>query len=146
MRALCEARGWEVVADPSNQDRRHERNRVRLDVLPLLGERAVPALARAAALAADDDDLLEELAASAPVELQPGGTARIALAWLETAHPALARRALRAAARWAGAALPLPAARIEEARAGLEASLGGGLSTWRDGGDLVLGRRYGPPP
>lgn len=89
---LCRAAGLTVVADPSNDDPRHLRNRVRHELLPLLDDLSrrdlVPVLCRQAGLARDDDDLLDELAAA----LDP--TDAVALA---AAPPALARRAVR---RW----------------------------------------------
>jgi tRNA(Ile)-lysidine synthase len=66
--ALCAA--WEipVVRDPSNVDPRHQRNRIRHELLPLLvdiGQRdPVPILSRQADLLRDEADLLDELAAS----------------------------------------------------------------------------------
>jgi tRNA(Ile)-lysidine synthase len=141
LHGLCDQRGWEVVHDPSNEDRRHERNRIRLDVLPLLGERAVPALARAARLAADDEELLESLASLAPIEVRPNGSAAIPLRWLADVHRALGRRAVRRAARLAGARYPFPAERIDDARAGRAVSMGTGFSAWREDGLLVIGRR-----
>ena len=142
LRAMCRARGWAVVEDPSNDDRRYERNRIRLDVLPVLGPRSVPALARAARLAADEDDFLESLLDGAPLERRPDGAVAIGAAWLASVHPALARRAVRRAARWAGAEYPLPAERVEDVRRGKAASLGGGLSSWRERDVVVVGRRY----
>jgi tRNA(Ile)-lysidine synthase len=139
LRAVCEERGWAFAEDPTNLDRRFERNRVRLDVLPLLGERAVPSLARLARLAADDEDLLETLAAGAPVNVsEEGSTATIELDWLAGTHRALARRAVRRAARLAGAPYPPPADRIDDALAGRGGDLGGGLHARRENGFLVL--------
>jgi tRNA(Ile)-lysidine synthase len=64
--ALCNALGIAVFHDPSNDDERFQRNRIRHEVLPLLESLAkrdlVPVLTRQADLLRDDDDLLNELA------------------------------------------------------------------------------------
>jgi len=66
--ALCEALAVDVVHDPSNDDPRFRRNRVRHEVLPLLDDVAerdvVPLLCRLAGLARADTTLLDELAGS----------------------------------------------------------------------------------
>jgi tRNA(Ile)-lysidine synthase len=89
---LVAANGLEVAHDPSNDDPRFARNRVRHELLPLASEIArrdlVPILCRQADLLADERDLLEELAAS----VDP-----TAVAALRAAPIALQRRALR---RW----------------------------------------------
>jgi tRNA(Ile)-lysidine synthase len=63
--ALCRALDLDPVEDPSNQDARFRRNRVRGELMPLLdaiGERDVVAvLARQASLLRDDADLLDHL-------------------------------------------------------------------------------------
>ena len=88
--ALCSALGIAVFNDPSNNDERFQRNRIRHEVLPLLESLAkrdlVPVLTRQADLLRDDDDLLNELAGV----LDP--TDALALA---SAPIALARRAIR---------------------------------------------------
>ncbi len=89
--ALCEAAGVETVDDPSNRDPAFVRNRVRAEALPLLddiaGRDVAPLLARLASLAADEADLLDEMARAVdPTD------ARL----LAAAPPALARRAVRA--------------------------------------------------
>lgn len=88
--ALCAAAGLEPVRDPSNLDRRLRRNRVRLELLPLLDSIAerdvVPVLARQAELLRDEADLLDELASA----LDAGDGRALA-----AAPPALARRAVR---------------------------------------------------
>ncbi len=65
-RGLCEHLGVEVVEDPSNQDTRFRRNRVRHEVLPLLDDVAdrdvVPLLCRLADQAAEQSRHLEALA------------------------------------------------------------------------------------
>ncbi len=90
--ALCDALGLEPVQDPTNDDRRFVRNRVRHELLPLAcaiaGRDLVPVLARQAALLADEADLLEELAAG----IDPTDAAALA----RRPRP-LARRATR---RW----------------------------------------------
>ena len=88
--ALSSALGIEVFKDPSNDDERFQRNRIRHEVLPLLESLAkrdlVQVLTRQADLLRDDDDLLNELASA----LDP--TDAIALA---NAPIALSRRAIR---------------------------------------------------
>ena len=88
--ALCNALGIAVFYDPSNDDERYQRNRIRHEVLPLLESLAkrdlVPVLTRQADLLRDDDDLLNELASA----LDP--TDAVALA---SAPIALSRRAIR---------------------------------------------------
>jgi len=88
--ALCKALGIAVFNDPSNNDERFQRNRIRHEVLPLLESLSkrdlVPVLTRQADLLRDDDDLLNELASA----LDPTDALALARAPL-----ALARRAIR---------------------------------------------------
>ena len=90
--ALCGALGLEPVRDPTNDDRRFVRNRVRHELLPLAnalsGRDLVPVLARQATLLGDEADFLDTLAGS----LDPTDAAS-----LRAAPRALARRAMR---RW----------------------------------------------
>ncbi|HVX23071.1 MAG TPA: tRNA lysidine(34) synthetase TilS [Acidimicrobiales bacterium] len=92
--AVCAAAGLHPLADPSNDDDRHLRNRVRHHLLPLLADLAgrdpVPLLARQSDLARDDSSLLDGLAAEAVPD--PTDADRLA-----AVPPALARRAVR---RW----------------------------------------------
>ncbi|HWI05379.1 MAG TPA: tRNA lysidine(34) synthetase TilS [Acidimicrobiales bacterium] len=87
-KAVCAAEGLTPVADPTNVDPAHRRNRVRHELLPLLNDIAqrdmVPILARQAALLRDEADALD-------IGLDPTDA-------LVMAHsaPALARRAIRA--------------------------------------------------
>jgi tRNA(Ile)-lysidine synthase len=89
-RSLVTTLGFEPVDDPSNEEPRFRRNRVRHEVLPLLAEVAgrdpVPVLARTAALLAEDARFLYLLAS----ELDPTD-ARV----LVKAPLPLAKRALR---------------------------------------------------
>lgn len=96
--ALCAALGLRVVHDPSNGDPRHLRNRIRHELVPLLGDLSqrdlVPVLTRQADLARDEDDLLDELAGVIdPTDAKIVAAAPVALArrsvrrWLEGDHP-----------------------------------------------------------
>jgi tRNA(Ile)-lysidine synthase len=91
--ALCAEAGLDPVHDPSNDDPRFSRNRVRHEVLPLLDDVSdrdvVPLLCRLADRAAADNRLLDALAA----EAVPDPTDAAAVA---AAPDPLARRALRA--------------------------------------------------
>jgi tRNA(Ile)-lysidine synthase len=96
--ALCAELGLEPVRDPTNDDPRFRRNRVRAEVLPLLDDVAerevVPLLCRLAALARADVELLDRLATDLDA------TDARALA---AAPEPLAGRAVR---RWLRARLP----------------------------------------
>ncbi len=91
-RRLCAELDLVPVDDPSNEDARFVRNRVRHELLPLMdsiaGRDTVPLLVRTAETAADDAALAESLAA----DLDPTDARAIT-----AAAPAAARRALR---RW----------------------------------------------
>lgn len=88
--ALSRSLGLPVVTDPTNDDPRHRRNRLRHELLPLLSDVAdrdvVPLITRTADLLRDDDDTL---AAAADV-IDPHDADQVA-----AAAPATARRALR---------------------------------------------------
>ena len=67
LRAALDEAGIAYATDPSNADLAHARNRVRAELLPALerlNPAAVEALLRFGRLAADDDDLLDALAAA----------------------------------------------------------------------------------
>ena len=93
-RAVCGAVGLPFVLDPSNEDPRFVRNRIRHELLPLCASVArrdpVPVLARHAEVVRDESELLDQLAlASIP---DPADVRQ-----LTSAPMALARRAVR---RW----------------------------------------------
>lgn len=89
--------GLTPVEDPSNDDVALRRNALRHEILPLLESRfpgAGASLARFAALAAEDDRLLSELAETSLVgAVDPGG--RLVLARLSDQPLALRRRMVR---------------------------------------------------
>jgi tRNA(Ile)-lysidine synthetase-like protein len=103
--AYCRELRLEIAEDASNRTRAYTRNRVRLDLLPVL-ERFNPAirtvLARAADLAADDEAALSELAGRCFAELVRGdaerGFAFDRRGWLALPR-AVQRRLLRHALR-----------------------------------------------
>ena len=97
LRALLDAAGITYRLDPSNEDPAHLRNRVRGQLLPLLEELrpgAVERIGQFARLAADDDALLDEVAAA---ELSRRTTPDGGIDWHEPPGPALGRRVLRLA-------------------------------------------------
>ena len=123
--ALCSALGIAVFNDPSNNDERFQRNRIRHEVLPLLESLAkrdlVSVLTRQADLLRDDDDMLNELAGA----LDP--TDALALA---NAPIALSRRAIRT---WLTHPLVPDSATVERV---LEVARGNALAC-----DIGLGRQ-----
>ncbi len=143
-RGLCSHLGVDPVEDPSNDDARFRRNRVRHQVLPLLddvaGRDVVPLLARLSQLCADQADLLGVLAES----LDPTDAAALA-----GAPPPLAAEAVR---RWwrhgTGGELPPDQAAVDRI---LRVAAGGatgcdvalGWSVRRRGGRLRLVRPCG---
>jgi tRNA(Ile)-lysidine synthase len=89
--ALCRQLGFTPVRDPSNEDPRFVRNRVRHELMPLCsaiaGRDIVPVLARQAAALAGDADLLDAVASLVDPE---------DAAALTAAPPSVARRSVRA--------------------------------------------------
>ena len=96
--SVCQIFEWKPVEDPTNDDPRFRRNRVRHEVVPLLNEVAerdvVPLLIRAGEIADKDADLLDRLAQEIDVtDAAALATAPIALArrsvreWLRGEHP-----------------------------------------------------------
>jgi tRNA(Ile)-lysidine synthase len=139
-RGLCEAMELKPVEDPSNAEPGFRRNRVRHELLPLLGAVAerdvVPILARQAALLGEEAELLDRLAA------EIDATDSRALA---AAPPPLSRRAVR---RLLGQDRDHPpsAAAVERvlavARQEMVAcEVEGGVRVRRSGGRLVVERR-----
>jgi tRNA(Ile)-lysidine synthase len=98
LRAALDAAGLPYIIDPSNADSAHARNRVRADILPALerlNPAAVEALVRFGGLAADDDELLDGLAAAELArrrDRDDGG-----IDWRQPPARALGRRVLRLA-------------------------------------------------
>ena len=121
LRTLLDQAGRGYRDDPSNDDPAYLRNGVRAEVLPLLEELrpgTVERFARYSRLAADDDALLDALAAA---ELARRRDAEGGFDWHEPPAPALGRRVLRLAI-----GEPAPTAeRIEALRAAAESDRGG---------------------
>jgi tRNA(Ile)-lysidine synthase len=135
--ALCHHRGLEPVIDPSNQDPRFLRNRIRHELLPLCsalaGRDLVPVLARQAELLAGDADLLDALS-----ELVDPTDGRA----VAEAPESVARRAVRSWLR-GDAEHPPSSAAVERvlsvARGEAKATeLPGGQRVSRSGGRLSL--------
>ncbi|MDQ2689039.1 MAG: tRNA lysidine(34) synthetase TilS, partial [Chloroflexota bacterium] len=96
LRALLDAAGIAYRDDPTNDDPGFLRNRVRGEVLPLLEALrpgAVDRIGRFSRLAADDEALLDELAAAELERRRVGDE----IDWHDPPVPALGRRVLRRA-------------------------------------------------
>ena len=130
LRAALDAAGISYSTDPSNADLAHARNRVRADLLPALerlNPAALEALTRFGRLAADDDDLLDALAAAELTQRRNVEDASID--WHRPPSRALGRRVLRLA-------IGDPAPSAERIEALLDAAEGprGGVSIELGGG------------
>ena len=132
LRQALDAAGIAYHLDPSNEATEHARNRVRADLLPAmerLNPQAVAALVRFGRLAADDDALLDALAAAELARRRTAADTRTSLDWRRPPHRAIGRRILRLAI-----GEPAPAAEriealldaVEGPRGGLIVELGGG--------------------
>lgn len=125
-RALCAACGLDPVRDPTNDDVRHLRNRVRHELLPALnaaaGRDLVPVLARQSDLLRDEAALLDELAAA----IDPTDAKALA-----GAPAPLARRALR---RWLADPYPPDGAAVERV---LAVARGEAIACEVDGGRRI---------
>jgi tRNA(Ile)-lysidine synthase len=160
--------------DASNQDLAHTRNRIRLQLLPLLrtfNPRIAEQLARLASISADEEAYWqEELGRLMPSLLLPGRPSRgggrsvgthpeeetvgMELARLHALHPAVSRRVLRAAARGLGARLSFEQTERLLAMADLapaegsrarKTELPGHITVDRSPREIRLTRSPGPP-
>jgi tRNA(Ile)-lysidine synthase len=127
--------GAPVVADPHNDDPRYSRVRVRHDVLPVLEARLGPgvaeALARTAALARDDADLLDALAREALDGLRADGLEGLDAVAVQGLPAALRSRAVR---RWlTGSGVPAGALGAEHVERVLRL-----VTDWRGQGAVAV--------
>ena len=135
LRSLLDAAGIAYRLDPSNDDPAYLRNRVRGELLPLLEELrpgSVDRIGQFARLAADDDTLLDELAAA---ELARRTAPDGGIDWHDPPGPALGRRIIRIA-------VGDPAASAERVEALIEAAAGvrGGVRIEIGGGRVASGQ------
>ncbi len=117
LRDLLERTGIAHRDDPSNEDPAYLRNRVRGELLPLMEDLragAVERIGQFARLAADDDVLLDQLAAA---ELARRSTPDGGISWRDPPAPALGRRIVRLA-------IGHPAPSAERTEALLQAATG----------------------
>lgn len=100
LESYCSRHGLAPRFDSSNASRDYFRNRIRLDVMPYIMKQcggASDALRRTAELAADEDDLLEELARGRLAEMADGNgeIVRIDRELFLACHIALQRRMIK---------------------------------------------------
>jgi tRNA(Ile)-lysidine synthase len=96
--AFVAARGLEVARDPTNEDRRYRRSRLRAELLPLLRRErpdADRALAELAARLRRDDEALDRAADELLARARLSDAATLDTKALRAAPPAIAARALR---------------------------------------------------
>ncbi len=139
---FCEESGLRWVQDPSNEDRRYLRNRVRHELLPMCSEVAgrdpVPLLARLASLAASDAEFLDALASE--IVPDPSVAADLARSPVPLAGRAVRRwlRALGATPSAGGRPSALGSDRyppsLSEVRRVLAVASGGAVATELSGG------------
>jgi tRNA(Ile)-lysidine synthase len=151
-RRLAVGAGLPFHDDPSNEDPRFARVRLRRDVLPVLRELSPAAEENIAATwseLAEEADALEALA----VELTGGELEALQASTLAEAHPALARLALRALAERAAGhpvALSREAAaaivRLSQRPEGGEVDLGEGRRAVCEAGTVRVRAAAGPTP
>ncbi|MBI1766136.1 MAG: tRNA lysidine(34) synthetase TilS [Acidobacteria bacterium] len=143
----CAQLGVEFRTDETNASEKLTRNRVRHSLLPLLrsfNPRVGEALVRVAAALEEDDDFLRQSAAQLLKQVEAG--TRLRLAPLNTAHPALSKRVLRAWLQGEGKALRrLDAVHLQtllklitQGQSGKEVELPGGWRVVREFAELRL--------
>ena len=134
--AYIETNHIPYVEDETNQDTVYTRNRLRLDVLPLLEEIAPGCVSRIADTAfrlREDEDFLRQYCEN----LLPEGAAEIPTSLLRGEHSAIALRLVRAAARRFGVELTATQTdAVLNLRRGGCLSLGGGVRAAHEGETL----------
>jgi tRNA(Ile)-lysidine synthase len=146
------AKGLSFVRDPSNASNAYTRNRIRIELMPVLetfNPRIADTLAAEAALLRDENEAMEVQLRSAAGSVMTLGKDNMVLdrAGFEQLHPALKRRLLRAALSTAGAEpADVSSVQIEEALRFLSAAQTGramrlpkGLELTREYGRFLLG-------
>ena len=146
LREVAEVLGLPFSDDPANDRRDLLRNRIRADLVPLLGEHYQPGvrsnLARAASHLAQDDAALEAAAAQIPVR-DDEGAVLVPVAVLVTLPRAIAARAVRMALRrinppYAGRSDDVHAVLRIAAGDGAKATLTSALTAAREGAYVAI--------
>ncbi|PYQ14806.1 MAG: tRNA lysidine(34) synthetase TilS [Acidobacteria bacterium] len=150
------ARGLPWREDPTNADPSFVRNRVRAELLPYLESRFNPAaretLARAAAVLAEEDDLLAELAGAlwARLARREGEAVLLSRDELRRAPRALGRRVVRRALEETGGLRGVGHVHVEKllalaaAASGRRMPLPGGREAFVRFGEILIGDRPAP--
>ncbi|MDX1482483.1 MAG: tRNA lysidine(34) synthetase TilS [Woeseiaceae bacterium] len=152
----AETRALSWLDDPGNEDLRFDRNFLRRRIVPLLQSRWASVgerVAQSAALAAETQQLLEDLARTDLIQLGADSPLRLPLSGLRALEPSRRNNLLRYACRVAGLAQP-PRGRLESIatdlldaaadRAPLVRWSGAEIRRYRD--DVFVLRETGPLP
>jgi len=151
--AFCRALRLRPRADASNADPAFLRNLLRTETIPMLratvNDRLPEALVRLADVLADEDVLLEQLAAERIPADVAGGRVRLSLADLEAMPVALQRRAIRAATARAGVEIGFDHTEairrmVRAGDTGARIDLPSPLNVTRGYGFLLFGRASSP--
>jgi tRNA(Ile)-lysidine synthase len=145
VRGAAVALGVPFADDPANEDRRHRRNVLRHEVLPMIErclERDVRgAMARSAGILARDDALLEALALAVPLA-GGAGTVKVPVALLLTLDRPVATRVARRALKMLhppyGGSFDDVGRVLEVAADGVTRQLGAGCHAVREGPMVTL--------
>ncbi len=139
---LVRSQKLSAVSDPTNEDVSRSRNRIRHEVLPVLGDPLV--IARAARLVSADTEVLEDLAGSVPIRVRPDQVSIPAAALVTLPRP-IANRVIRRGLRlvnppYAGSSRMIEAVWLLLSGDSGRTELGEGVSVYRSEGSVVLQR------